>query len=329
MNIINLFLIFSVFSSLWSVGGRTIKLDKLDDSAFPAYACRLDLVAKTITMDDGKLTTKDLSFPCTSIVIEKKEKELKLLTAAHCLVNLDINDFGDKVYYHHSIPKVIRCPNRIDGKKVFYADYRIQDYSFLYDKRFLEEKASIIAFDRYGDKKETGDLSLRDFEDNIIKPLGKLKVNEEEYRNLALKVASLDLAVLTVRTDKSTYLIEQASMPESISKVENCMIAGYSKKKKLNAGEVSNLSVHKSFLDKMGYISANRKDQKSWVDFGDSGGPLFCEQKDGSWAVVGVTSNFDSILSRPTMFWSIADKAVVNRMIKSSDDQVVKINKKK
>ncbi len=326
MRIVFLQVLFVLSFPLWAIGGRPIK-DIAHD--LQAYTCKLDLESELIS--DGKPNGK-MTAPCSSVVIEKKANELKVLTAAHCLINFDMNSSRDKVYYHYSEPKALKCIERVQGAKVYYADYKVSDYSFIYDKRFILNKAMTVIIENYSDEEKTEKVSLSRLDSSDGQSLKSIPVNDDSYGQFLAKSVSLDLVVLTINLDKIPNLTGLASIPEDLSlakKFSKCNIAGYSKKNnRLSVGEVSDINLNNDPMDKKGYLNTFKTGQKNWIEPGDSGGPLYCEHGN-SWSVVGIASNSDSILSMPTLYWSLVDRKILNNMLSSDNSEIIELKKTK
>lgn len=302
-----LIILFCFSLGLWSIGGKSIQAK--DDKAFPEYACRLDFTGKVL---ENGIKTGDIDFPCSSVLVERTDANLKIITAAHCVVTLDINENGDKVYYHDSILKNISCPSKSqDGKKVNYTKYNVVEYKVSYNPKYREEKAVLISLDQNRDLSRTKSLSLIELNSSSAKNFDPIDVNDENYRTFVGKVASLDLAVIKVKVDGDTSSLNVAKTTNELERgkvYSNCRIAGYSKKNNdISVGEVSKVIVGS------GYLYSAKKGQKSWIEWGDSGGPLYCE-KDGVWEVIGLASSYDAILSETTLLWTEASQPVINKL---------------
>jgi hypothetical protein len=305
-NIIFLLFLVLLSPSIWCVGGKSIQAK--NDSAFPSYACRLDFKGKVL--EDG-LEKGNIDFPCSSVLVERTGADLKIITAAHCVVTLDINENGDKVYYHDSILKNISCPSKGLDEKVSYNRYKVTGYTVSYNKQYLKEKAALISLDKNRDLSATKGLSLIELSSNSAKNFSPIEVNDTNYRTLVAKVASLDLAVIKVKVDCDTSPLNVAKITAELKKdgtYNNCRIAGYSKKNnEISVGEISKVIVGS------GYLYTTKRGQKSWIEWGDSGGPLYCE-KDGVWEVIGLASSYDAILSETTLLWTEASQPVINKL---------------
>ncbi len=303
------FLLILVFlpTSIWCIGGKPIPAK--NDNAFPSYACRLDFKGKVL--EDG-VEKGGIDFPCSSVLVERTGSDLKIITAVHCVVTLDINENGDKVYYHDSVLKNISCPSKSqDGKKVNYTKYNVIEYKVLYNPKYREEKAVLISLDQNRDLARTKGFSLIELSSSSAKNFDPIDVNDENYRTFVGKVASLDLAVIKVKVDGDTSSLNVATITTELKKDDpynNCRIAGYSKKNnEISVGDISKVRLGS------GYLYSTKKGQKSWIEWGDSGGPLYCE-KDGVWEVIGLASSYDAILSETTLLWTEASQPVINKL---------------
>jgi len=303
-----IFLLILVFStnSIWCVGGKSIQAK--NDNAFPSYACKLDFQGKVL--QDG-VENGSIEFPCSSVLVERVGANLNIITAAHCVVTLDINENGDKVYYHDSVLKSISCPSKSSDGKVNYNKHKVTEYKISYNPKYREEKAFLISLDQNRALSTTKGFSLIELSSGSAKNFDPIDVNDANYKTFVAKVASLDLAVIKVKVDGDTSSLNVAKITTELKKDDtynNCRIAGYSKKNNnISVGEISKVIVGS------GFIYTAKKGQKSWIEWGDSGGPLYCE-KDGLWEVIGLASSFDAILSETTLLWTEASQPVINKL---------------
>ncbi len=304
---------FLVPVCLWGISGETITVT---DDSFPNYACLLNTTAKVVKNGEIK---KEISSPCTGVVIAREGSLIEVLTAAHCVVSMDINKDGSKVFYHSASPQKLVCPEvNVTNKKIVYTTYPIQKYDVYYDTRYLSKKALLLGLLYYQDVQKTKEISLVNIASGSSSMLESIKVDDPTYYYISAQVAALDLALITINTDQEYKTLKPANRPQYVKKGSGyglCRIAGYSDdNNELTIGETTSLKVAKADMEgDSRYISTKKKGQKSWLTFGDSGGPLICRSSNEAWEVVGVASNVDYV-GEPTLYWSIVDQDTVNKL---------------